>query len=344
MNGIKFLRSIALKKQRFESLRGFLLFFWLVARVKKCYDIFNHKLPAMAQNSNSPILSQPKTFTEFWEETLAYAQKNQHLPPGCENSHGALVQYFSLEKRFTDLEVLLNAGLQLDAGCDYGRGESTLFHAVRTDREEVVQHLLRLGAQVNHKDENGYTPIFMIHDSTPPTIIDMLINAGAQLDIAAGKSGTTPLHYFCKNFKDNTITLQLLAKYPEKLALNTFDEQGSTPMAYAIQNCKPTVVETLYRAGAKLQLKKPQGLFKSSLKFDALTEAKKALKAGPKMASYTYKPEDEQRVLDFLEPIYRATKEKQFLQQHITQASLQVVQADNVSGQKSEMQKKSFKI
>lgn len=68
--------------------------------------------------------------------------------------------------------------------------------AVRGEPQlEVLQLLLRAGADVNRADKDGWTPLYSCVNYRFPEMIPYLLQAGARRDLRESTWGRTPLEY-----------------------------------------------------------------------------------------------------------------------------------------------------
>ncbi|KAF4821129.1 Ankyrin repeat, PH and SEC7 domain containing protein secG [Colletotrichum siamense] len=72
-------------------------------------------------------------------------------------------------------------------------GSTPLHHAARTDSLNMVDYLIRIGADVHAKDFRGYTPLHYACGYRDDTVIIPLTDAGATFDVQ-GTDGAFPLH------------------------------------------------------------------------------------------------------------------------------------------------------
>jgi uncharacterized protein len=127
-------------------------------------------------------------------------------------------------------------------------GMTPLMHlclALDPIREMVT--LIRHGADVNAKDDDGQTPLLFAAGSSSPEIARLLIEEGAEVN-ARDIDGWTPL-----------LSAVLWSKTPEIVTLlidagadvNAKDNDGWTPLMIAAQHSStPEIVTVLVEAGA----------------------------------------------------------------------------------------------
>lgn len=129
-------------------------------------------------------------------------------------------------------------------------GETPLFFAVDGDACEMISLLLKNGADVNHKDNQGYTPA---HEIVSVQAARLLFKAGANIFAKTDDSeyegtvynGTTVLRQAVRRGKSEVVSLllQLGADINEK------DENGSSLLHQAAIIHSAKVVSVLQRAG-----------------------------------------------------------------------------------------------
>jgi hypothetical protein len=141
------------------------------------------------------------------------------------------------------IEKLLDEGLDPDKIVD---GVPILYEASSHNLENIVRLLLERGANPNieHPDSYNRTPIFVTKD---PNIIDMLIRYGADVD-HKDIYGDTALSVSVSEYR-NVIPLikKLVARGAD---VNTKDNYGQTPLMKAASNGDKSGIELLLRLGA----------------------------------------------------------------------------------------------
>ena len=68
--------------------------------------------------------------------------------------------------------------------------ERTLIKASRNQNVILVQSILKIGADVNVQDENGFTPLHIVSECGNVPIADLLLRFGAKVNIQNSKNET----------------------------------------------------------------------------------------------------------------------------------------------------------
>jgi cytohesin len=117
-----------------------------------------------------------------------------------------------------------------------------------------VQELLDAGADVNAKDNDGWTPLHIAASKNHREIVELLIAKGADVN-AAGESssvfiwqgGFTPLHYAAVNGHKEIVEL-LISKGAD---VNAKADNGLTPRDWAIKRTHTKIADLLRTHGGK---------------------------------------------------------------------------------------------
>ena len=111
------------------------------------------------------------------------------------------------------------------AGTDASDKNAQLIQAAKDGNLSAVQTALANGADINAKDNDGWTPLFFAADAGHKGLVELLLASKAEVN-AKSNAGNTPLHKAAHNgHKD--VTELLLAN---KADINAKDEDGSTPL------------------------------------------------------------------------------------------------------------------
>lgn len=143
------------------------------------------------------------------------------------------------------LEMLLRAqpGPSLADKCD------ALMMATSSDQPQIVQRLLAAGALADSMVWEGGTALHYATDRGHTAVVDALLAAGAEVNLADPDQGWTPLMYAAYDDRAD-IAQRLIAAGAD---LNARDPQGRTPLILAAEACSAQVAEILIAAGADTQ-------------------------------------------------------------------------------------------
>lgn len=134
-------------------------------------------------------------------------------------------------------------------------GETPLLRAARSGHEGVLQVLLNAGADPCAVDEDGRTALHLAAAKNHFLLVRRFLEIGLSPNQREWKYGETPLH-MVDHFADNESlircrsTVRLLVKYGADIESN--DNDGCTPLWSAMVHARPVVMEELIRAGAEV--------------------------------------------------------------------------------------------
>jgi len=135
-------------------------------------------------------------------------------------------------------------------------GTSALHWAVLQDRRDLIELLLRAGANPNAKNRYGVTPLSVACENGSQAIVDALLKAGADPNVAL-VSGETPLMTAARTGQAGAVQL-LLARGVTVDAREPVRQQTALMWAAAEDNA--AAVDLLVRAGADLEARSKGGL------------------------------------------------------------------------------------
>ena|GEM_PF-2981904 len=192
----------------------------------------------------------------------------------------------------SEIEAAIKQGADVNAVLSESGGMTVLIYVSSENNPDVLRVLIKGGANVNAKLDNGSTSLIMAaSESNNPEVLRVLIEAGADIN-AKDKDGTTPLMYACGensnpefsialikagadvNAKRNTgLTALMLAASAKSNTevLNALIQAGAdvnakemaygfTPLLYAAQdNNNPEVLNALIKAGADVNARSNSG-------------------------------------------------------------------------------------
>lgn len=149
----------------------------------------------------------------------------------------------------------------LQTGADpnecYGEDEDTaLLVASIKGNAEIVALLLAAGADVNHGDMSGYTPLMAATCAHSLPIVEQLLEAGANVNNKCARSRATALHDAASG-NHREIAAALLRAGANPNAAENAD--GNTPLMNAVQTLSPDITDLLLQAGAKADFRSSRG-------------------------------------------------------------------------------------
>ena len=135
-----------------------------------------------------------------------------------------------------------------------------LLAAAKGGTASEVKAAIAAGADLNARDDDvriiagvrtgdrGLTPLHWAAKYNPePSVIEALMEGGADIDARSEKYGTTPLHSAAVNPAPSVVAALIAAGAD----VNARTESGATPLHWAAwENPEPLVVEALIEAGA----------------------------------------------------------------------------------------------
>lgn len=165
--------------------------------------------------------------------------------------------------------LLLSAAILLVAGAfvidlqdpDAGRAAMTLHEAANVGDRDLVSKLLADGADIDERDAEGRTPLYMAGLGAMPKMIDKLLIQGADASIRDNK-GLTVLHAAASGGDAETVTL-LVGDGPFALRVDLDDnanEAGETPVIVAAKANEADIVAHLVTLGADPNIADRDGL------------------------------------------------------------------------------------
>jgi ankyrin repeat protein len=154
-------------------------------------------------------------------------------------------------------------------------GSTALHWAARLDRVELVQALIRAGAQVNVKNRYAVTPLSLAAVNGSAAVVDALLKAGADAN-TVGTDGETVLMLAARTGKPEPMRL-LLDRSADVNARETW--HGETALMWAAAEDHADAVSLLASRGADLNVRSKMPEF-PKVKVDAATMVFTALPRG----------------------------------------------------------------
>jgi ankyrin repeat protein len=206
------------------------------------------------------------------------------------NGHGNTPFYEAMCLGHDDVvELMFANALNINAADD--EGITALHTAALTNEAELVEFLIARGAAIDARDHAGSTPLHLAALNGNYNIVKLLVSAGSDINIR-NKCGWTPLHYATLWQNGNldrqglvieflfdsgaeldiaSHSIWLLLRYAVYVSntglierilseggnINTRDDQGLTPLDYAIVAGDTKLIEFLRARGADSKIKVP---------------------------------------------------------------------------------------
>lgn len=145
-------------------------------------------------------------------------------------------------------QILLSKGADVNGGAVPGSKDksSPMHSAVMGEMPDMVEYLIRSGANVNVVNASGLTPLHLASQSIYPQIARILLEHGAKVN-ARTPAGETPLHRAA--FHGRTKTLEMLVSKGGDLNAKTPDER--TPYDVAALARKSECASAVLKLGGK---------------------------------------------------------------------------------------------
>jgi ankyrin repeat protein len=204
-------------------------------------------------------LHQRLPFVQNYEAILHAAQWNAVLVEflknaastvnvNARNQYGwtALI-WASIKNRTEVVDLLLKAGA--DANLQNRDGWTALIAALFENHTEVVRLLLEAGANANLQDKDGLTALMDASSKGHTEVVELLLNAGADVNLQDQVGGTALIW---AAFLDHTKVVELLLEAHADANLQNRD--GWTALIWAAYYGYTKGVELLLKAGADVNI------------------------------------------------------------------------------------------
>ena len=152
----------------------------------------------------------------------------------------------------------------LEAGADPNardnNGKTLLILGIKNGDESSVQLLVERGADVNAPDREGYTPLLevtMIKGGIRENVVNILLNAKADVNVRDPVKGRTPLHLAVLNSDGGDLAQRLI---DARADVHAGDKNDMTPLHYAAFCNNVDAMKVLLDAGADPATKDDEGM------------------------------------------------------------------------------------
>ncbi|UPL00265.1 hypothetical protein LCI18_011199 [Fusarium solani-melongenae] len=124
-------------------------------------------------------------------------------------------------------------------------GRTPLLAATANGHEAVARHLIEAGAHVNTRDASCVTPLIVAAKDGSISLVELLLNSGADIDIKGWHHGQTALSLAAANGHTDTVKFLL----QKNASTDLVDEAGRKALAWAIEEGHDDIVEILANHG-----------------------------------------------------------------------------------------------
>ncbi|KAK2161285.1 hypothetical protein LSH36_119g07020 [Paralvinella palmiformis] len=154
------------------------------------------------------------------------------------------------------VEMLLKARARINV-CGVKSGRTPLFVAAEVGDLQILNMLISAGARVNIPNDYGMTPLCAVCLQNNSQVAFRLLEAGAGLKVnLADNRGSIPLHYAAR-FGNTDVMEALIEKGSE---LNVINDHFESPLHLAVRNCHMKAVEVLIDHGCDVNACDSRGL------------------------------------------------------------------------------------
>ena len=147
------------------------------------------------------------------------------------------------------IKILLDQGANVNSRDD--SGHSSLMYSLAEDNvnQKVTKVLIEAGANVNIKNIEGFSPLILASMGNRLEAIELLIDAGAELNTRDGILGYTSLIWAIE--RGNEKAAKLLIEFGADVNVRAESNMSYSPIIHAIINQKPGILSRLLSAGAR---------------------------------------------------------------------------------------------
>jgi ankyrin repeat protein len=131
----------------------------------------------------------------------------------------------------------------------------SLLKASKDGDLKKAKRAIKKGANVNVKDEDGFTPLHKASKEGNDAVVSLLLEKGGDIE-AKTKDGWKPLHIACQNGHESIVSL-LMEKGADIEAKDNLG--GRTPLHFASLNGHESIASLLLKNGAKVNAKDSLG-------------------------------------------------------------------------------------
>jgi ankyrin repeat protein len=124
-------------------------------------------------------------------------------------------------------------------------GDTVLNIFIYADADlELIKYLVSLGADVNLKDINGYTPLHLAVERDRKDLVEYLLGLGAKPNLKTNLSSSTPMHLAAESSSPEILAILL----ERDVECDVLDSHDNSPLHLAVSNNKLENVQKLLQA------------------------------------------------------------------------------------------------
>ncbi|KAK7574024.1 hypothetical protein V9T40_011215 [Parthenolecanium corni] len=208
------------------------------------------------------------TNDEKWTALHVAASKSEYrkclellLQRDCYGKHGLDYRHKQTNLGETALHIACKHGCEenvlilLQRGCDpekktFLTGDAALHIAAFNGYMKIVRYLLNYRANIDVKNNKGYTPLHLAAVAGHYDITGILLTNGANI-LSLDNDGNLPLHFACEK---GTIDIVCILLEDNLTSLNYQNSGGITPFMFAISNFNAHGIQYLLNIGARTDI------------------------------------------------------------------------------------------
>uniref|UniRef100_A0A674JV48 Ankyrin repeat and KH domain containing 1 n=1 Tax=Terrapene triunguis TaxID=2587831 RepID=A0A674JV48_9SAUR len=119
---------------------------------------------------------------------------------------------------------------------------------LKRGHEELVSVLIARGANIEHRDKKGFTPLILAATAGHVGVVEILLDKGGDIEAQSERTKDTPLSLACSGGRQEVVDL-LLARGANKEHRNVSDY---TPLSLAASGGYVNIIKILLNAGAEI--------------------------------------------------------------------------------------------
>ena len=233
--------------------------------IEGCFRILpdpNHRRKKSFNNGTPLLISLGHQHSD-WQEKIVPWLISRGADVNAVDDHGdSVLMNAGLNASATTVKTLLNAGAKVAYA---SRKKVTALHYAAQGNCEVIPLLVKAGADINARDQDGNTPLMHAVTTRQKTCVQTLLKSGADTNITDNENAT-PLIVISERgsglYASNTPEtrfeiLQLLLAH--KADVNKTDKYGESALMRASWFGEEKSLALLLQAGADVSLKNNKG-------------------------------------------------------------------------------------